>query len=144
MLQDKPTKNILFADKILYSKGVYFMDSGKKNKSIDEIIGNNVKTFRKLNGIGRKELAEKFHISDDALYRIEKGETGLSGEYAYIMACEYGCDMNFIYGRIDVEEYILNSMEDLMNRDNKEDIGQKVPRMLRYAAELLESRLKNE
>ena len=120
------------------------MKNKKKNQSIDEIIGNNVKTFRKLNGIERKTLADKFHISDDAMYRIEKGETGLSGEYAYIMACEYGCDMNFIYGKIDVEEFILNSMEDVINNVDKKEIGQKVSRMLRYAAELLESGFEDE
>lgn len=64
----------------------------------DEIIGANVKRFRESQGISRKELAEVFHISPDGVYRIERGETGLSSSYAYILANELHCDMNFIYG----------------------------------------------
>lgn len=114
------------------------MKNGKKDQSIDEIIGNNVRTFRKINGIERKALAAKFHISDDALYRIEKGEAGLSGEYAYILANEFNCDMNFIYGKIGVSELLLKSMESAMDNTGKEEIRQMASRMLRYAAELLE------
>ncbi len=115
------------------------MKNGKRNKSIDEIVGNNIRTFRRVNGIDRKTLAEKFHISDDALYRIEKGETGLSGEYAYILATEFGCDMNFIYGKADVEEMLIKSMEKAMESTEKEEIRQMASRILRYAAELLSS-----
>ena len=32
------------------------MKNGKKDQSIDEIIGNNVRTFRKINGIERKGI----------------------------------------------------------------------------------------
>lgn len=44
----------------------------------DEIIGANVKKFRESQGISRKDLAHIFHISEDGVYRIERGETGLS------------------------------------------------------------------
>lgn len=64
----------------------------------DEIIGANVRRFREAYGISREELAHIFHISDDGMYRIERGETGLSSSYAYILAHELHCDMNFIYG----------------------------------------------
>lgn len=76
----------------------------------DEIIGRNVKRFRETYGISRKELADIFHISEDGVYRIERGETGLSSSYAYILANKLHCDMNFIYGitsepaLIDVED----------------------------------------
>lgn len=68
----------------------------------DEIIGanvkKNVKKFRESQGISRKDLAHIFHISEDGVYRIERGETGLSSAYAYILANQLHCDMNFIYG----------------------------------------------
>lgn len=64
----------------------------------DEIIGANVKKFRESQGISRKDLAHIFHISEDGVYRIERGETGLSSAYAYILANQLHCDMNFIYG----------------------------------------------
>jgi len=66
----------------------------------DKIIGQNVKRFREIQGMSRKELAEKFHVSEDGVYRIERGETGLSSSYAYILANELKCDMNFIYGNV--------------------------------------------
>ena len=43
----------------------------------DAIIGANLKKFRSVYGISRKELAEIFHISEDGVYRSERGETGL-------------------------------------------------------------------
>ena len=64
----------------------------------DEIIGANVKKFRESQGISRKDLAHIFHISEDGVYRIERGETGVSSAYAYILANQLHCDMNFIYG----------------------------------------------
>lgn len=64
----------------------------------DALIGANLKKFREVFQIKRKELAEIFHISEDGVYRIERGETGLSSSYAYILAKELHCDMNFIYG----------------------------------------------
>ena len=114
------------------------MKNGKKDQNIDEIIGCNVGMFRKINGIERKILAEACHISDDALYRLEKGETGLSGEYAYILANEFDCDMNYIYGKIDSSELVFKSMERAMNNSNKDNIKQMASRMLRYAAQILE------
>lgn len=42
----------------------------------DEIIGANVKKFRESQGISRKDLAHIFHISEDGVYRIERGEQG--------------------------------------------------------------------
>ncbi len=73
----------------------------------DEIIGANVRRFRESQGISRKELAEIFHISEDGIYRIERGETGLSSSYAYILANELHCDMNFIYA-IKAEPTLVN------------------------------------
>ena len=46
--------------------------------------------------------------------------------------------MNFIYGKIDVSELLLKSMESAMDNTGKEEIRQMASRMLRYAAELLE------
>lgn len=64
----------------------------------DKVIGANVRRFRETYGISRDNLAEIFHVSNDGVYRIERGETGLSSAYAYILANELHCDMNFIYG----------------------------------------------
>ena len=114
------------------------MKVGKKDQSVDKIIENNIKVFRDIHGISRKDLASRFHISDDALYRIEKGQTGLSGEYAYILSDEFGCDMNFIYGKADVFEFILDSMKKAMESSDKENIKQMASRMLRYAARLID------
>lgn len=41
----------------------------------DALIGANLKKFREVFQIKRKELAEIFHISEDGVYRIERGET---------------------------------------------------------------------
>ena len=118
------------------------MNYGIKNQNIDEIIGNKIKIFRRIYGVKRNELAEKFHISDDAVYRIERGETGLSSEYAYILANEYGCDMNFIYGSEDIFEFILKSIKDSVNKvageNRSSNIMKEVSLMLRLAAEIME------
>lgn len=37
----------------------------------DALIGANLKKFREVFQIKRKELAEIFHISEDGVYRIE-------------------------------------------------------------------------
>ena len=39
----------------------------------DVIIGDNVRRFREAYGISRAQLAQIFHISVDAVYRIERG-----------------------------------------------------------------------
>lgn len=90
----------------------------------DEIIGKNVKRFREVYGLSRRELADIFHISVDAMYRIERGETGLSSSYAFILANELHCDMNYIYGilsepalvDVDEMEYFSSSPEQIANR----------------------------
>ena len=124
------------------------MNYGIKNQNIDEIIGNKIKIFRRIYGVKRNELAEKFHISDDAVYRIERGETGFSSEYAYILANEYGCDMNFIYGSEEISEFILKSIGSSIDEAKKngcnDDIMGAAARMLRMAAEILEHNSKKQ
>ena len=124
------------------------MNYGIKNQNIDEIIGNKIKIFRRIYGVKRNELAEKFHISDDAVYRIERGETGFSSEYAYILANEYGCDMNFIYGSEEISEFILKSIGSSIDEAKKngcnDDIMGAAARMLRMAAEILEQNSKKQ
>ena len=118
------------------------MKDVKKNRSVDESVGSKIEIFRKIYDIQRKELAEKFHISYDAVYRIERGETGLSSEYAYILANEYGCDINFIYGSEDIFEFILKSIKDNVNKvageNRSSNIMKEVSLMLRLAAEIME------
>lgn len=50
----------------------------------DALIGANLKKFREVFQIKRKELAEIFHISEDGVYRIERGETGLSMAFIFM------------------------------------------------------------
>ena len=105
----------------------------------DAIIGANLKKFRSVYGISRKELAKIFHISEDGVYRIERGETGLSSSYAYILAQDLHCDMNFIFGnagepaRITEDGVYIRQM-------TPENIAQR----LRYYAEMIEELSKGE
>ena len=99
----------------------------------DVIIGDNVRRFREAYGIRRAQLAQIFHISVDAVYRIERGQTGLSSSYAYILATKLHCDMNFIYG--------ITSEPALVDLDNMEIIPMTpaaIAGRLRVFAELLE------
>lgn len=105
----------------------------------DVIIGANLKRFREVQGITRKELAEVFHISEDGVYRIERGETGLSSSYAYILAHELNCNMNFIYGvttdpeRMEVE----NAKEQFLSPAT-------IAKRLRIYAKMLEEMTEDE
>lgn len=99
----------------------------------DEIIGINVKRFREFYGITRKELSEIFHISEDGLYRIERGETGLSSYYAYILANTLHCDMNFIYGLTSEPELI-----NLGQVDIEVLTPEQIAKRLRVYADMLE------
>lgn len=126
------------------------MNDMNRRQTIDEIVGNNVKTFRKIHNLKRKELADKFHISDDAMYRIERGETGLSGEYAYILANEYNCDMNFIYGKMSPAEYAAKAaesqivqIESAASESNSKNIMKLVSRVLNFAVEVLDAEKEN-
>ena len=106
------------------------MKSDKENLSVDERIGQNLKAYRKLIGLERKEMAEAFHITDDALYRIEKGQNGLTRIYAYILATEFRCDMNFIFGGTEVPELVATEEGDIIG-------------MLRRCADILERQRRN-
>lgn len=107
------------------------MKQAKRQNNIDAMIGGNVKKFREMRGMKRKEMADLFRITEDALYRIEKGQTGLSSVYAYILANELQCDMNFIYGRTLAPRRI----ETEMTGAAKHKI---MARTLRYYAEVLD------
>ena len=105
------------------------MKSNKDSFTIDEIIGRNLQNYRKLMGLERKEVAEAFHITDDALYRIEKGQIGLTSVYAYVLANTFHCDMNYIFGGTDIPDIVATDEKD-------------ISRVLRYCAELIEMRSK--
>ena len=101
-----------------------------QTEKIDQIIGENLKRFREYRGISRKELADYFHIQEDSLYRIEKGDIGLSCEYCYILAKKLHCDMNFIFGISQVPDFNPDEQETITN--------QKIARILHYCASYLE------
>ena len=102
----------------------------EKTEKVDQIIGENLKRFREYRGISRKELADYFHIQEDSLYRIEKGDIGLSCEYCYVLANKLHCDMNFIFGVSEVPAIHSDEMEAITN--------QRIARILRYCAGCLE------
>ena len=101
----------------------------------DAIIGANIKRFRQKYNFTRKELANIFHISEDGMYRIERGETGLSSAYGYILANELHCDMNFIYG-ITKEPKLIYREED-ESRMSLENIAER----LRIYASVLDNQI---
>ena len=70
----------------------------RKRTDINVEIGNRLKRLRKKNNLSVDELAEAFGIVRDSYTRIENGTTGLSGEYAYILATKYKFDMNYLIG----------------------------------------------
>lgn len=81
--------------------------NSRKKTEINIRIGGRLKRFRIKNGISADELAEAFGIVKDSLLRIENGSTGLSSEYAYILATRYNCDMNYLFGGVcDLLEYL--------------------------------------
>lgn len=105
----------------------------------DEIIGANVRKFREAYGISREELADIFHVSDDGVYRIERGETGLSSFYAFILANELHCDMNFIYG-IAAEPALV----DVKDEDVFPITPERIASRLRIYADMLEELAEDE
>ena len=50
----------------------------EENKSILEIIGNNLKAARTLKGYTQARLAEELNVSDKFISMAERGESGLS------------------------------------------------------------------
>lgn len=102
-----------------------------REKNIHAEIGANIKKFREMKNMSRQKLADIFHITDDALYRIETGQTGFSGIYAYILAQELDCDMNFIFGKNAVFQADAAIQPD-------EECREEMACTLRYYASLLE------
>lgn len=102
-----------------------------REKNINAEIGANIKRFREMKNMSRQKLADIFHITDDALYRIETGQTGFSGIYAYILAQELDCDMNFIFGNNAVFH-----TDKVIKTD--EECREEMACTLRYYASLLE------
>ncbi len=112
--------------------GYEFTVENAGKESVDELVGQKLKRFREIYSIGRKEMADRFHITEDALYRIEKGKVGLSSEYCYILANELNCDMNYLFGNSPVPQR--------MESFRKKDItGREIGRILRYFAHILET-----
>lgn len=50
----------------------------EENQTILEIMGNNLKTARTLNGVTQNNLAEKIEVSDKFISMAERGISGLS------------------------------------------------------------------
>ena len=99
----------------------------------DIFIGKRLTMFREIMNIKRKDMAKVMHITEDSLYRIEHGDKGLSGTYAYILAKEYHCDMNFIFGLTDIPRIIT---------DTEYTSPDELARVLRCYAYFLEHKVK--
>lgn len=106
--------------------------NSRKKTEINIRIGGRLKRFRMKNGISADELAEAFGIVKDSLMRIENGSTGLSSEYAYILAIRYNCDMNYLFGGVISEDECLRLKKDLRKQDS-----QYMSRLLHYIADLV-------
>ncbi len=108
----------------------------RKRTDINIKIGGRLRRFRVNNGITADEMADAFGIVRDSLLRIENGSTGLSGEYAYILATKFNCDMNYLFGGVisDDEYYKIGF-------DMREDDNQRLAEMLHYIADVVNNRL---
>lgn len=108
--------------------------STRKRTDINVKIGRRLKLFRNRNGISADDMAEAFGILRDSLLRIENGSTGLSGEYAYILATRYKCDMNYLFGGVVTDEEFYK-----IDMDAGEDDNQRVAEILHYIADVVNS-----
>lgn len=109
--------------------------SARKKTDINKKIGGRLKRFRKKNGISAEQMASDFGIVKDSLLRIENGSTGLSGEYAYILATKYGCDMNYLFGGFITDD------DYKMDFHIKEDDNQRLAEILHYIADVVNSKV---
>lgn len=107
------------------------------NIDVDKYIGQRLRKWRKMMGMGRKELAARLHITDDALYRIEAGMTGLSPNYVYTLANELNCDLNFIFGREEIPYRTIEKSSGL-------SAAGRAAVMLRFCLEILENEGEDE
>lgn len=107
----------------------------RKRTDINVEIGNRLKRLRKKNNLSVDELAEAFGIVRDSYTRIENGTTGLSGEYAYILATKYKFDMNYLIGGF-VDEKTCYQIESQI----KENDDERLAELLHEVADILDSR----
>ncbi|MBP3702399.1 MAG: helix-turn-helix transcriptional regulator [Lachnospiraceae bacterium] len=108
---------------------------GRKRTDINVEIGNRLKRLRKENQLSVDEMAEAFGIVRDSYTRIENGTTGLSGEYAYILATKYKFDMNYLIGGFVNEDISLHIENQIRENDDK-----RLSMLLHEIADILESR----
>lgn len=109
--------------------------SSRKRTDINVIVGRRLKHFRTKNGISAEEMAAAFGIVKDSYLRIENGSTGLSGEYAYILATKYNCDMNYLFGGVVSDDEFFK-----VNEVVREDDNQRLAEVLHYIADLVNGR----
>lgn len=107
----------------------------RKKTDINIKIGGRLKRFRMKNDITADEMAEAFGIVRDSLLRIENGSTGLSGEYAYILATKFNCDMNYLFGGVISDDEFHR-----IEIDMREDDNQRLAQLLHYIADVVDSK----
>ena len=106
--------------------------STRKKTDINVKLGRRLKHFRTVNGIPAEEMAAAFGIVKDSYLRIENGSTGLSGEYAYILATKFNCDMNYLFGGIVTDHESFK-----INESGREDDNERLAEMLHYIADIV-------
>lgn len=107
----------------------------RKKTDINIEIGTRLRRFRVNNGISADEMASAFGIVKDSLLRIENGSTGLSGEYAYILATKYACDMNYLFGGVIPDDKFYK-----METSIREDDNQRLAELLHYIADVVDGK----
>ena len=112
------------------------MKKSSKNAA-NVLAGLNLKFFMERNGISIDELAESFHIKNDAVKKILDGTNAISGRYNCILVEKYNCDLNFIYGGIAYYDVLLD--EERLEKESSNGKKQEIfSRNMKYLAELVE------
>ena len=106
--------------------------SSRKKTDINVKIGRRLKHFRTVNGLSAEEMASAFGIVKDSYLRIENGSTGLSGEYAFILATKFNCDMNYLFGGMVTDDEFFKISE-----AGREDDNQRLAEILHYIADIV-------
>lgn len=111
-----------------------------KRNPINVYVGRNLSFFMECNNIPVSELANSFGIEKDSLKRILNGINGLSSEYCHILACEYHCNMNFLFSGMENTGKLSDIQTTTNTPEPEPEKG--IAQSLRYLADVVEVKLK--
>ena len=92
-------------------------------KQINKLIGQNIRNFRKENGMSQKHLAERLGLSPQGLLKIEKGIVSTKVETIKKIMDSTGLTPNQIFGVEEIcgkEEIILKQLVDEIKKNTQE------------------------